>query len=143
MIIETKEYYPGDEILKVLLEENEEGTMFQKRTISLLGKRRKLMYYPVHAHAFSGAFIIDAMMAAESTLGVEIASALNCLIAEGTSKKICCLDLVNPFQIPGEIYYEEGWKVKDPEKVALFEDEDYLVGIEDSEQEVKIFLYRK
>lgn len=131
--------------------ENEVSANWE-RTREILGDRCGYMVYDDNNCVYNAeCYIVDALVGAKGTLGIEIACALRylvpvCIYAE-KGRPICCFDLNNPYKIPANIGEREGkWILsseEDPAKTLLLEDERFLVAIQDTEKEVNVYLFKK
>lgn len=128
-----------------------------KETQQLLGDRIKYMSYERSGKPCGEEYyIVDALVAAKGTLGIQVAAALKqliptCVYAE-TGCPIVCTDIINPDQILSKGKMVSGrWTYIGNERktcsgqvaMSLYEDERYMIVIQEGEGEVQIFLYRK
>ena len=126
------------------------GEMWEK-TESILGDRTGYMVYSEAGCNYHECYVVDALEGAEGTLGIEVATALKKLIPvceyAKIGKKILCTDLINPYQIPAKIGEADGkWVLcmsEDPTKTLLFQDERYLIAIQDEGEAVHLYIFRK
>lgn len=128
-----------------------------EETEKLLGDRIGYMVYDKEGNVSPGeCYIVDALMGATGTLGIQIASALKQIIPSCTYAQqgcpIVCTDLLNPHQILVKARETEGkWRClstkqktcSGQEATSLYEDERYLVAIQEGEGEVHIYLYKR
>lgn len=126
-------------------------------TMELLGDRIGYMVYTANGNSITGeCYIVDALMGAKGTLGIQIAAALKqiiptCIYAE-KGCPIVCTDLLNPNQILSNERVENGkWTCLEAgrktcsgqDATSLYEDERYFVLIQEGKDEVRIYLYKK
>lgn len=130
---------------------------YWEETMELLGDRKSYMVYPKDGNTLFGeGYIVDALLGATGTLGIQIASALKQLIPTCISAKkgcpIVCTDIINPNQLLSKARQEKGrWTCIGTERKAcsgqeaasFYEDERYCVIVQEGEGEVRIYLYRK
>jgi hypothetical protein len=131
--------------------EEKEVSATWKETEKILGDRIGYMVYSKDGYSYSECYVVDALVDANSFMGIEIAMTLQYLIPvckyaeEG--RPIICTDLINPYQMPAKIRENNGiWELcvdEDPSKTFLFQDERYLVSIQDDGKEVHMYLYKK
>lgn len=128
-----------------------------EETEQLLGDRIGYMVYSEDGYKHEDeCYIVDALMGATGTLGIQIASVLKQLIPTCVYAKrgcpIVCTDIIVPQQILKNANEENGkWRCLrtdrktccGQEAVSLYEDERYLVAIKEVEGEVHIYLYKK
>ena len=123
-------------------------------TKGILGDRIHYMVYKtgelVHEDLCN---VVDALMLAEGDLGVLVATFLETMIPEctypETGRRIECTDIAYVSQIPWN-FIKDGnkWRIvslntTSCKDMKLVEDERYLVYIEDTEEAVHLYLYRK
>lgn len=135
----------------------EELSPHWEKTMELLGERVGYMVYTRDGNAPSGeCYIVDALLGARGTLGIQIASALKqliptCIYAE-RGCPIVCTDILNPNQLLSKAREENGrWTCigtdrrtcSGQEAASLYEDERYYVIVQEGDGEVRIFLYKK
>lgn len=121
-----------------------------ERAQEILGDRIDYMVYTEGGNSYKGGFIVDALEGAEGTLGIEVAVALKMLIptceCNKAGKQILCTDVVNPSVIPAPlIEQEEKWVCFDASKITtfLFEDNRYLIAIQEHDCHVRVYIYKK
>lgn len=148
---EDKGYCPNNAFLHYGMNGSNEVSALWEKTKSILGDRTGYMVYSEAGCNYQESYIVDALEGAKGTLGVEVATALKqlipvCKYAE-EGRMIICTDLINPYQIPAKIgEYDGKWSLcidDDPVKTLLFEDERYLVAIQDEGEAVHIYLFKK
>lgn len=92
-------------------------------------------------------YFVDMIKGNRSTTNLQLGVATK--LAELTSerKPIICTDFINPCQFPVEVSFDNGtWKIsadEDPKKVFLYEDEKYLVVIDDTDLQVFVYIFKK
>lgn len=135
---------------------------------TLLGSRVMWMRYktlPQKVGKFEG-YIFDALACAKGTLGIQVASALKVMIpickSSQLGRQIIIFDYENFEKIPCFISNETGsWEVKHNEnlegklfvrgknveyanyKIAVFEDERYMIYLIDNNCDVQMHIYKK
>lgn len=128
-----------------------------EKTEQLLGDRIGYMVYSENGYKHKGeCYIVDALMGATGTLGIQIAAVLKQLIPTCIYSKqgcpIVCTDVINPNQILAKGNAESGkWRYliterktcSGQEAQGLYEDERYFVLIQEHEGEVHIYLCKK
>lgn len=145
-------YCPSNAFFLYEVQRKEDVSEFWKETQKLLGDRIHYMVYmtgkTVHEDLCN---VVDALMFAKGNLGLTVAMFLKdmipkCTYAE-TGRRIECTDIEHPTQIPWRMFRDgDKWKVVGSEPnstMKLVEDDRYLVGIENTNDEVKLYLYRK
>lgn len=135
---ETMGYKPQNEF-------TENGGEYWKATKKMLGFRINKFEYTPAGSNYYGCYIVDALMNAQGTLGIEIASALSVLVPTDTAEaKILCTDIINPYQIPALLgkSSENVWVTKETDKVVLYQDEDYLIAIS-IEKDIHLYVFQK
>lgn len=135
----------------------EDISPYWNETEQLLGDRIGYMVYSEDGGICEDeCYIVDALMGARGTLGIQIAAVLKHLIPTCTYAKegcpIVCTDVINPNQLLSQGKEVDGkWRcISTPRKTcsgqeaaSLYEDERYLVVIQERDGEVHIFLYKK
>lgn len=119
-----------------------------ERTEEILGDRIDYMVYTEGGNSYKGGFIVDALKGNDGTLGIEVATALKIFIPtceySKTGKKILCTDVINPSAIPGVIFKEEKWICLNPDTTTfLSEDSRYLISIQNHEELVRVYIFKK
>lgn len=152
---EKEGYCPNNAFFDYEIKKANEISQFWKETKSTLGDRIGYMVYPDAGNSTSNdyCYIVDALEGAKGTLGLQVAIALKifipfCNYAQEIGCPICCKDVLNPYQIPLEIYEDNGeWFFKEEDcnnnNVTLLEDERYLIAIMNNDSKVWIYLYKK
>lgn len=135
---ETMGYKPQNDF-------TENGGQYWQATKKLLGFRINKFEYTPAGSNFYGCYIADALMNAQGTLGIEIASALSVLVpTDSVETKILCTDIINPYQIPALLgkSSEYEWTTKETDKVVLYQDDSYLIAVS-IEKNVHLYLFKK
>lgn len=126
-----------------------------EETRRLLGKRIQYMSYKGSKTPSEECYMVDALVAAKGTLGIQIAAALKQLIPTCDDKMGCpivCTDIINPNQILSQGKVVNGrWTCVGTERktcsgqeaMSLYEDERYRILIKEGEGKVEIYLYQK
>lgn len=143
-------FCPNNSFLNYALEGNPVPEIW-KRTRELLGDRTGYMVYTEAGCTYNGwCYVVDCLVGAETTIGVEIACLLKTMIPQceyaKTGRKILVTDVINPYQIP---YIERGY-INNMEKfmssndsMYLFEDERYVCGVIDEGENVHMYFFKK
>lgn len=153
---EDRGYCPNNDFWQRETNENNISRNWEE-TERLLGDRIDYMVYSPGGYEHKGeCYIVDALMGATGTLGIQIAAALKQLIPTCIRNEqgcpIVCTDLINPSQILVKASEKNGkWSCLSTERrtcsgqeaASLYEDERYLVFIQEAEGEVHIHLYKK
>lgn len=120
------------------------------KTEEILGDRIDYMVYTKGGYSYKGGFIVDALKGGDETLGIEVATALKIFIPSceygDTGKKILCTDVINPAIIPAAIVEKDGkWICLDGAVITtfVFEDSRYLIAIQNLEEEVRVYIFKK
>ncbi len=121
------------------------------RTKEILGDRKGYMVYTEAGDNYNGwCHVVDCLVGAKSTIGVEIASLLRTMIPHceyaKTGRKILVTDVINPHQIPC-IYREyigntEKFMSCD-DSMHIFEDERYVCGVTDEGESIHMYFFKK
>ena len=149
-IFESTGFCPNNSFLHYAMEKGDAVPANWKITQKLLGDRKGYMVYTKAGCAYYGyCYVVDALIGATDTLGIEVACKLQALIpvckyAE-TGRMILITDVINPFQIPGVGRNSSGdtSEFVADENLAMFEDERYLVGIIDEGNAVHMYFFKK
>ncbi len=106
--------------------------IFSFRTEEILEDRLGFMVYAPKA-CYKDGYVIDMFLGGESTLGLEVAVVLKCFVPEciypTVGKKILIFDVIDLELIP------DGAK--------LFQDNRYMVGVQDDGEIVEMYIYQK
>lgn len=141
-------FCPSNSFMHYLLEGNEVPDIWN-RTHELLGERIGYMVYTENGRSFKEwPYVVDCLMGAESTIGVEIACLLKMWIPQceygKSGRKIWVTDLINPLQIPYVTRNAANKKFESTnERMFVFEDERYLCGMTEECEDVHIYFYKK
>ena len=117
-----------------------------KRTRDLLGDRIGYMVYTESCTYNGGCYVVDCLVGAETTIGVEIACLLKTMIPKckyaKVGRKILITDVINPYQIP---YIGRGYKkfMSSNDSMHIFEDERYVCGVIDEGENVHMYFFKK
>lgn len=148
---EDEGFCPNNRFLHYVMEHSDEIPEFWKRTREILGDRPGYMVYTGAGRSYNeGCYVVDCLMGATYTMGVEIACLLQSMIPKcrygEVGRKILVTDVINPFQIP----YIGGFFVNSQEKfmaisddMHIFEDERYLCGVIDEGEAVHMYFFKK
>ena len=144
-------FCPNNSFLHYAMEKGDAIPANWEITQKLLGDRKGYMVYTKAGCAYYGySYVVDALMGATNTLGIEVACKLQALVpvckyAE-TGRMILITDVINPFQIPGVVYCHGSGNASNfmaDDDMALFEDERYLVGITEDGDAVHMYFFKK
>ena len=144
-------FCPSNSFLHYAMEMGDKVPANWRITQKLLGDRKGYMVYTKAGCAYYGySYVVDALIGANDTLGIEVACKLQAMIpvckyAE-TGRMILITDVINPFQIPGVVGHngsgdESNFVAGD--NLTLIEDERYLVGITDEGDAVHMYFFKK
>lgn len=143
-------FCPTNSFLHYMLECNNVPEVWM-RTREILGDRTDYMVYTEAGCAYKGwCYIVDCLVGAKTTIGVEIACLLKTMIPQckyaETGRKILVTDVINPYQIP---YINRGY-INSVEKfmssndnMHIFEDERYVCGVIDEGESVHMYFFKK
>lgn len=146
-MFENEGFCPNNSFLHYVMEKQEELPEIWERTNELLGDRKGYMVYTEAGCVWHGyCYVVDCLVGATSTIGIEVATHLktlipNCKYAE-TGRKILVTDVINPYQIPGLCMKGETFVSSDG-KVVILEDDRYVVGITDEGKAVHLYFFKK
>lgn len=146
---ENKGYCPNNAFLHYGMDGNKKVSTMWDKVKDILGDRIGYMVYSENGFSYKECYIVDAIEGGEGSLGMEVAVTLQNLIPvceyAKKGRPIICTDVINPHQIPVNIAEtDKKWALcTDDEKTFLFEDERYLVAIQNNSEEVNIYLYKK
>lgn len=143
-------FCPNNSFLHYAMEKGDAIPANWKITQKLLGDRKGYMVYTKAGCAYYGyCYVVDALIGATDTLGIEVACKLQALVpvckyAE-TGRMILITDVINPFQIPGVVNSTSGGtsNFMASDDMTLFEDERYLVGITEDGDAVHMYFFKK
>lgn len=146
---EKEGFCPNNEFLHYQMEKGPVSSLWE-RTREILGDRIGYMVYTEAGNSYYGSsYVVDCLVGATSTLGVEVACKLrdmipNCKYAVN-GRKILITDVINPFQMPGlsRGYVNEGSSYVGTDKLFVLEDNRYVVGITDEKEAVHMYLFKK
>ena len=119
-----------------------------KETYKILGNRIKFMIYENYEYCYNGwPNVVECLIGAKSTIGVEIAEKLSLLISNYNTndEKIYIKDVVNPLAIPN-IRFEStntGNKLICPTDMYIFEDERFLAVMRKKGKKILLYFYKK
>ena len=126
--------------------ENEKISSFWNRTKEILGDRIGYMVYSPHGFSQNGCYVVDCLMGAGYTIGIEIATVLRVMIPECKyaviGRKILVTDVINPAQIPG-LQFSSDEKLFGDNGLFIFEDSRYIVGVTDEGEEVHMYFFKR
>ena len=150
-MFESEGFCPNNSFTLYALEHKGE-IPFWKRTREILGDRQGYMVYSGAGCSHNDwCYVVDCLVGATNTMGVEIACLLRsmiptCRYAE-VGRKILITDVINPLQIPhiGRGYDSNGRKtfVSTNPNVHVFQDERYICGIIDEGTAVHMYFFKK
>ena len=151
-------YCPYHEFLR-RIERRQDISPCWEKTMGILGDRVLYMLYTKGGNVQMGeydCYIVDALLGGTGILGIQIAAVLSHLIPTCIySEKGClivCTDIINPIQLLSKAREENGrWTCIGTDKktcsgqeaVSLHEDERYSIFVQEGDNEVRMFIYRK
>lgn len=148
---ESHGFCPNNSFLHYALEKGDATPANWRITQKLLGDRTGYMVYTKAGNAYYGySYVVDALIGATDTLGIEVACKLQALIpvckyAE-TGRMILITDVINPFLIPGVVGCNSSGdesRFVAGDNLTLIEDERYLVGITEEGDAVHMYFFKK
>ena len=131
---------------------DKEGSETAERSLTILGSRTAYMVYDEGVCAYDTIpYVVDAILGAAGTLGIEFATAIRVLIPvcnyPNDEFKLSCFDILNPTAIPNVFFNqnEDHWEVSDnQENTFLFEDSRFLaVIVKVDEQKLQLYFWKK
>ena len=148
---ENEGFCPNNSFLHYAMEHNEEIPEFWKRTREILGDRPGYMVYTKAGCSYNDwCYVVDCLIGATNTMGVEIACLLQTMIPKckyaEVGRKILITDVINPFQIPhiGRGYVNSQEKfMATSDDMHIFEDERYVCGMIDEGEAVHMYFFKK
>ena len=145
-------FCPNNQFLHYALEEKNIPDVWN-RTREILGDRTGNMVYTKAGTSCRDKWchVVDCLVGAESTIGVEISNLLKTMIPQckyaEIGKKILVTDVINPFQIPHiNRVYGDGDKEKyvaTNDVMNVFEDERYVCGVTDEGESIHLYFFKK
>ncbi len=150
---EERAYCPSKEFV-LCGEQSAEKAPFWEETKNLLSNRIECMFYPKGKQLYSNpSSIVDALMGAKGNFGFYIALALCEMlpVCEGkTSKRlIFCEDIKELSEFPWNLKKTQyGWKPvgkheDEDSRMKVFEDDRYIIGIENTEKAIYVYIFKK
>lgn len=154
---EDRGYCPSDAFWRQMATRVETLSPHCEKIMELLGDRIGYMVYSNDGNVPWGeCYIVDALLGGDGILGIQIAAALKQLIPTciyaTKGCPIVCTDILNPNQLLSKAREENGrWTCigtdrktcSGQEAASLYEDERYYVVVQEGEEEVRIYLYKK
>lgn len=144
-------FCPNNSFMQYELEHHGEVPELWKRTCEILGERPVYMVYTKEGYVYNGwCYVVDCLVGATNTMGVEIACLLKTMIPEckyaEVGRKILITDVINPFQIPHiSLGYDNSQEkfMATSNDVHVFEDERYVCGVIDEKEAVHMYFFKK
>ena len=142
---------PNNSFLHYETEHNGEIPEFWERTREILGDRLGYMVYTKEGCSCNEwCYLVDCLIGATNTMGVEIACLLQTMIPKckyaEVGRKILVTDVINPFQIPhigrGCVNSQEKFMATSDD-MHIFEDERYVCGVIDEGVAVHMYFFKK
>ncbi len=148
---EHEGFCPNNSFRHYAMEHKDEIPEFWKRTREILGDRLGYMVYTEAGCSYNGwSYVVDALIGATNTMGVEIACLLQTMIPKcryaEVGRKILVTDVINPFQIPhiGRGYVNSQEKfMATSDDMHIFEDKRYVCGVIDEGEAVHMYFFKK
>lgn len=148
-MFESLGFCPSNSFLRYEMAQGEKVPEFWERTREILGDRPGYMVYTEAGSSYKdGCYVVDCLIGATTTMGIEIANLLkmlipNCKYAE-VGRKILITDVINPFQIPhiSRTYLDSPF-VSISDDMHIFEDERYVCAVIDEGEAVHMYFYKK
>ena len=144
---ENEGFCPNNTFTHYALEKGENVSKLWTRVQEILGDRPGYMVYTnSNVCYYDTCYVVDALMGATSTMGIEIATTLKlfipkCKYAE-CGKKIVVMDCINPYQIPG-LYMNGDEFCCAEDSLELFQDDRYVCGVINGADVVYMYFFKK
>lgn len=146
-MFENLGFCPSNSFTRYEMEMGDKVPMFWKRTQQLLGDRILYMVYTPAGNHYNGwCHVVECLVGATATLGIEVATKLETLIPEceyaETGRKILVTDVIHPFQIPGIGQKADG-HFFGADDTFIREDERYVAVVKEEGEDVHLYFFKK